>query len=68
MELRVNGKPRTARAGSTVADLVEELGLRQRQVVAELNGEPVERARFAQTPLEEGDVLEIVRAVAGGSR
>jgi thiamine biosynthesis protein ThiS len=32
----------------------------------ERNGEPVERARYDHVHLEDGDRLELVRAVAGG--
>jgi len=35
-------------------------------VVVELNGEPLERARYDQVRLAPGDRLELVRAVAGG--
>ena len=66
MNVAVNGAEREIPEGMTVADLVAEIGLSERNVVAELNGEPVERSRFAETVLASGDVLEIVRAVPGG--
>lgn len=66
MRLVVNGRPRDVAGPATVADLVASLGLRPTNVVVERNGEPVERARFSQVELAEGDVVEVVRAVAGG--
>ena len=51
---------------ATVADLLEQLGLGQRLVVVERNGEPVPRAARDTTRLSAGDRLELVRAVAGG--
>ena len=66
MRLRVNGADRAVDDGVTVAGLVELLGLGVGWVVVERNGEPVERALMATTALCDGDVLEIVRAVAGG--
>jgi thiamine biosynthesis protein ThiS len=51
MNVVVNGKPRDVDTGATIADLVEVLGLRSRNVV-------VERTQ--------DDVLEIVRPVQGG--
>jgi sulfur carrier protein len=62
----VNGKPRKLAAAVTVSDLVAELGLTNRNVVVERNGEPLERARFSETKVLDGDRLEIVRAVPGG--
>jgi sulfur carrier protein len=66
MDVTVNGKRRDVGEGSTVAQLIEALGYGQRQVVVERNGEPVERARFDEIALQEGDKVEVVRAVAGG--
>lgn len=66
MNVRVNGTERELEDGSTVSNLVSELGYGNRQVVVELNGEPLERSRFAGVKLEAGDVIEVVRAVAGG--
>ena len=61
----VNGKKRQVPDGTTVSDLVAELGLRDRNVVVELNREPLDRDKYA-TRLGADDVIEIVRAVAGG--
>lgn len=66
MTVLVNGKPRALPAGATVQALLDDLGWRSRWVVVEWNGDPVERARFAEVHLAEGDRLEIVRPVAGG--
>jgi len=67
VNLVVNGKKREAPDGTTISDLVAELGFRDRNVVVELNREPLDRESYA-TKLSAGDVIEIVRAVAGGSR
>jgi thiamine biosynthesis protein ThiS len=50
----------------TVAGFVHQRGLDPRYVVVERNGEPLERTRYEEVLLEEGDRLELVRAVAGG--
>lgn len=62
----MNGKPRAVPDGSTVAELIELLGMRRRNVVVERNGDPVDRATVRTVKLESGDVLEIVRPVQGG--
>jgi len=66
MNVRVNGRPRRVETVSTVHDVIRVLGLDPRAVVVELNGEPVERRRFTEQKIREGDRLELVRAVAGG--
>jgi sulfur carrier protein len=65
MDITLNGQRRATEA-STVAGLVAELGLAGKRVAVERNGEIVPRSRHDQTPLREGDRLEIVGAVGGG--
>jgi sulfur carrier protein len=65
-EILLNGKPRELTPGVTLAQLLGELRLDPRWVVAELNGEPLARDRFETVTLSPGDRLELVRPVAGG--
>jgi sulfur carrier protein len=62
-----NGKNREVPVGSTIDDLLATVGWKPQWVVIERNGEPVERGEFPACVLEDGDRLEIVRAVAGGA-
>lgn len=66
MIVRVNGDDVEAPDGSSLGQLLEQLGLGRRLIVVERNGEPVPRAEVATTALADGDRLELVRAVAGG--
>ncbi len=67
LSLTVNGEPRRAAAGSTIADLVRALELDPTKVAVERNGEIAPRSTLADAVLAEGDVLEIVHFVGGGS-
>ena len=62
----VNGRGQEVEAGETVAGLLERLGLGARYALVERNGEPVERARYKEVRLEDGDRLVVARPVAGG--
>jgi thiamine biosynthesis protein ThiS len=62
----VNGRDLELADGETVAVLLERLGLGARYALVERNGEPVERARYAEVRLEDGDSLVVARPVAGG--
>ena len=64
--MTANGDPVDLHDAATVADLLAALGLAERWVVVERNGEPVPRGEIASTALAHGDRLELVRAVAGG--
>ncbi len=66
MQVIANGKPREVDDGTTVERLIRSLGLDPLYVIVEWNGEPLERRRYAEVALSEGDRLELVRAVAGG--
>jgi thiamine biosynthesis protein ThiS len=62
----VNGRDQQVAEGETVAALLERLGLGARYALVERNGEPVERARYEEVQLEDGDRLVVARPVAGG--
>ena len=67
MQLTINGTPRIfAQPVRAVADLVRVLGLEGKRIAIERNGAIVPKSRYADTPLAEGDRLEIVGAVGGG--
>lgn len=66
MNVRVNGADRELPDGTTLPALLADLGLGAGWVVVERNGVALLRSETERTTLEDGDVLEIVRAVAGG--
>ena len=66
MELSVNGQPREVAAGTTVADLLEQLNMQPRLVAVERNRELIPRSRHADCELQPGDQIEIVTLVGGG--
>ena len=60
IEVTVNGERWQVAAGSTVGDLLADLGRHPRTVAVEHNGAILPRARYAETALAAGDRLEIV--------
>ena len=66
MNLTINGEPRVSAAENLDA-LVDQLGMKGDRVAIELNREIVPREQWAQTLLHDGDRLEIVHFVGGGS-
>jgi sulfur carrier protein len=65
MNLTINGEPQVYSA-ETLGALVEQLGMKADRVAIELNREIVPRDQWPQTPLHDGDRLEIVHFVGGG--
>jgi sulfur carrier protein len=66
VEITVNGTPREAPAGGSIASLLAELDLDSRQVAVEVNLELVPRSRHAEHRLQAGDEVEVVTLVGGG--
>ena len=66
LNLTVNGEPRRAPCGSSIADLVQQLDLNPAKVAVEHNGAIAPRPTLAEAILAEGDVVEIVHFVGGG--
>ena len=67
MKIQVNGDIKNFDAPLTLAGLVERLGMKSDRVAIELNREIAPRDRWAQLELNEGDQLEIVHFVGGGT-
>ena len=68
MQLTVNGEQRNLEAGLTQLDqVVEALGHHPKLVVVEFNGLILTPDLWAQQQVKDGDSLEIVTIVGGGS-
>ncbi len=68
LSLTVNGEPRRIATGASIADLVMSLELDPKKVAVEHNGEIAPRSTLSDVSLSDGDVLEIVHFVGGGSQ
>ncbi|MEF8793605.1 sulfur carrier protein ThiS [Thiohalorhabdus sp.] len=66
MQIWVNGEARELPEGRTLRELVEEMGLSPQGVAVEVNQEVVPRGSHADYRLQEGDRVEVVRAIGGG--
>ncbi len=67
MQVRINGKGREIPGESTLEDLVHELSLSPQRIAIELNRNVVPRNHWSETTLNDGDRIEIVHFVGGGS-
>jgi thiamine biosynthesis protein ThiS len=68
MKLHINGEERTFDPPvPTLTALVEALAMKPDRVAIELNRDIVPRDRWSDTALNDGDKLEVVHFVGGGS-
>ena len=62
----INGEQRRVPHGTTLAQLIAEVGLDPVKVAVERNLEIVPRSTFGEIVVEDGDNFEIVHFVGGG--
>ena len=66
ISISVNGEEWTVNAGSSIAAMLETIGLDPRKVAVERNLEVVPRSTLGDVMVDEGDKFEIVHFVGGG--
>jgi thiamine biosynthesis protein ThiS len=66
--LTVNGKKQQLEGPTKLTAFLDTLEINRRHVAVARNGSVVRREEWPEVVLEDGDVLEIVRMVGGGSR
>ncbi|MGC4192661.1 MAG: sulfur carrier protein ThiS [Thermomicrobiales bacterium] len=69
MQLTVNQQPMTVNRPEdtlTVAEFVREKSLPEKAIVVAINGDVIARSAWETTTIEDGDEVEVVRAVSGG--
>lgn len=67
MEITLNGKSHTLLNSANLRMIVEKYARNKTPVIAELNGTIVRPSLLEQTFLKDGDTLELVSFVGGGS-
>lgn len=67
MILHINGESRELPDQLTLGGLIARLGMKPDRIAVELNLQIVGRDRWDTTTLKDGDRLEIVHFVGGGS-
>ncbi|WP_034268782.1 sulfur carrier protein ThiS [Haloechinothrix halophila] len=66
MDVEVNGEEREFADGTTLAQLLEQLGTAQRGVAVAVDGTVVTRSEWQDVVLTDGAKVEILTAVQGG--
>ena len=66
MTIVLNGESRAVNIAQTVAALVGEFDLPAAALLIEHNGTALTRSEWPETPLRDGDRIELLRVSAGG--
>jgi thiamine biosynthesis protein ThiS len=68
-KLIINGEDTEFAPGelpSTLAKLLEHLDIKAATIVAEIDGKIIERDKFSESSLKDGQRIELIRFVGGG--
>lgn len=63
--VKINGNQENA-AGKTLAEYLETTSIDTRRIAVEINGEIVPKSQYANTLINDGDIIEVVSFVGGG--
>jgi len=66
MQIILNGKKVETKEGSSIVELLTQLGIGLERVAVEVNMDIVPKAKYDSKILAEGDSVEIVHFVGGG--
>ncbi|MHC4130874.1 MAG: sulfur carrier protein ThiS [Planctomycetota bacterium] len=67
--IKINGQDREFEAGTfpiTLTELLDHLDIKAATIVAEIDGEIIEREKFSESRLNNGQQIELIRFVGGG--
>lgn len=67
IKIHVNGESKPWRLNGTVADLLQDLDIKIERVAVELNMEILDRSAFPHRLLKDGDRVEILSFIGGGT-
>ena len=66
MKLTINGENREILKSRNLESLIRELDIQESNFAMALNQQVIPKSKYATTPIQENDEIEIVHAVGGG--
>lgn len=63
----VNGEEQNKIAGLTISQMLEQLEYGEKRVAVEINEEIISSKAFDETIINDGDIVEVIMFVGGGS-
>jgi sulfur carrier protein len=64
--ITLNGKDVDLRGAGTIGELLEAQGFVWPLLIVRVNGALVQRERYANTPIAEGDTVDVIHMMSGG--
>lgn len=67
MKITLNGKEKLIGSPCTIAELIESVGQQPQRIAVQLNAHIIKRDEYSRHTVQEGDVIEMLQFVGGGS-
>ena len=65
--IQINGELKEGYEEKTLAGMIEQEGFDRTRIATEINGTIVSKQNYDETILHDGDIVEVVNFVGGGS-
>ena len=66
MLVQINGQSSELSSGATALELIQQLGYENQRIALEVNEAIIPKSKHGEFTLNEGDKVEIIKAVGGG--
>lgn len=66
MNITLNGQKHNIESNITLEEMLINLNIEQKNIIAEVNGEVVTKDEFSNKIINENDIIELIRFVGGG--
>ena len=66
MKITINGQQKELTAAANLKDVIHQFCKDSNRVISELNGQIIKCAQWQDTPVKDGDTIELVNFVGGG--
>ena len=66
MHITLNGEDKSLKEGTSLSQLLGQLGIEGNRIAVEINREIIPKSEHAQYVIRDGDKIEVVHAIGGG--
>lgn len=67
MKIILNGKEKLLDSPCSIAELIESVGQKPQRIAVQLNSHIIKRDHYPHHTVQDGDVIEMLQFVGGGS-
>ena len=66
MKIIINGQTKELTSAANLKDVIAQFGKESGRIISEVNGNIIKSSQWQDTPVKDGDTIELVTLVGGG--